>query len=62
MLYMTQLGHRLMTTINCSPSTQKFRYVIVHSLDKRAERFCIAEVSVYEGGVYAVVKLLSKRW
>jgi len=59
---MTQLGHRLMTTINCSPSTQKFRYVTAQSLDKRAGKLCIAEVAVYEGGVYAVVKLLSKKW
>jgi len=40
-------------TINCSPSTQQFRYVIVQSLDVWAERLCIAEVAVYEGGLYA---------
>ena len=51
-----------MTTINCSPSTQKFRYVIAQSLDKRGEKLCIAEVAVFEWGVYAVVKLLNKRW
>jgi len=43
---------RAVLTINCSPSTQQFRYVIVQSLDSRAERLCIAEVAVY-GGVYA---------
>jgi len=40
-------------TINCSPSTQQFQYVIVQSLDTRAEKLCIAEVAVYEGGLYA---------
>ena len=40
-------------TINCSLSTQQFRYVIVQSLDNRAEKLCIAEVAVYEGGLYA---------
>ena len=50
-------NHRMATsavlTINCSPSTQQFRYVIVQSLDVWAERLCIAEVAVYEGGLYA---------
>jgi len=40
-------------TINCSPSTQKFRYVIVQSLDRWAEKLCIAEVAVYKGSMYA---------
>ena len=40
-------------TIDCSPSTQQFRYVIVQSLHNEAERLCIAEVAVYEGGLYA---------
>ena len=44
---------RAVLTINCSPSTQQFRYVIVQSLDNGAERLCIAEVAVYEGGLYA---------
>jgi len=37
-------------TINCAPSTEKFRYVIVQSLDTKAEKLCIAEVAVYPGG------------
>jgi len=49
--------HRVATgavlTINCSPSTQQFRYVIVQSLDSGAGRLCIAEVAVYKGGLYA---------
>jgi len=40
-------------TINCSPFTQQFRYVIVQSLDGGAEKLCIAEVAVYKGGMYA---------
>jgi len=40
-------------TINCSPSTQQFRYVIVQNLDSETEKLCIAEVAVYEGGLYA---------
>ena len=39
----------LVITIDCSPSTQRFRYVIVQSLDRAAERLCIAEVAVNEG-------------
>jgi len=39
--------------INCSPSTQQFRYVIVQNLDNDAGKLCIAEVAVYEGGLYA---------
>jgi len=50
-------SHRMATsavfTINCSPSTQQFRYVIVQSLDSGAERLCMAEVAVYKGGLYA---------
>ena len=42
-----------MITINCSPSTQQFRYVIVQILGRGAKRLCIAEVAVYEGGLYA---------
>jgi len=38
---------------NCSPSTQQFRYVIVQILGRGAKRLCIAEVAVYEGGLYA---------
>jgi len=50
-------NHRVATsamfTINCSPSTQQFQYIIVQNLDRAARRLCIAEVAVYEGGVYA---------
>jgi len=44
----------LVINIDCSPSIQRFRYVIVQSLDSGAEILCIAEVAVYEGQ-YAVM-------
>ena len=39
----------LVVSIDCSPATQRFRYVIVQSLDNTVESLCIAEVAVYEG-------------
>jgi len=48
-----KVATRAVLTINCSPSTQQFQYVIVQSLDRGAEKLCIAEVAVYEGGLYA---------
>jgi len=38
--------------VDCISSTQQHRYVIVQSLDTAAEKLCIAEVCVYEGGQY----------
>jgi len=40
-------------TVNCSPSTENFRYVIVQSLTHHAHRLCIAEVTVYGTSKYA---------
>ena len=40
----------LAITLECPPSTEKYRYVIIQSVDTSAEQLCIAEVCVYEGG------------
>jgi len=40
----------LVVPVNCAPSAQTFRYVIVQSLDTKSERLCIAEVAVFEAG------------
>ena len=45
-------------TIDCAYSTQKFRYVIVHSLVRAATRLCIAEVDVNSTSQYAVTFVL----
>ena len=44
----------LVITIECASSTQQYRYVIVQSLDTSAEELCIAELAVYEAGIYAI--------
>jgi len=43
-------------TIDCTSSTLQHRYVIVQSLDTLAEKLCIAEVCVYEGGQYVLMQ------
>jgi len=43
----------LVISVDCAPSTEKFRYVIVQSLDTEAEKLCLAEVAVYIGGTCA---------
>ena len=48
----------LVITIDCTSYAQRFRYVIVQSLDGFAERLCIAEVAVYEEGLYAVTSAI----
>jgi len=45
----------LSITVDCAPTSEQYRYVIVQSLDTNAEKLCIAEVGVYEGGQYAVM-------
>jgi len=45
-------------TVECETSTEKYQYVIVQSIDTVAEKLCIAEVGVYEGGQYAVTFVL----
>jgi len=43
----------MVITVECTPSTDTFRYVIVQSLDAGTdERLCIAEVAVYVTGLY----------
>jgi len=41
--------------VDCISSTQQHRYVIVQSLDTAAEKLCIAEVSIYQGGQYELM-------
>lgn len=41
-------------TVNCEATTEQYQYIIVQSLDTRAEELCIAEVCAYEGGMYAI--------
>jgi len=41
-------------TVNCAPSSQQFRYVIVRSSDDTGERLCMAEVAVYNTSQYAI--------
>ena len=36
--------------IGCASSTEQYRYIIVQSVDTRAEKLCIAEVCVYAEG------------
>jgi len=40
----------LVVTVECPPSDQQFRYIIVQSLDTEAEKLCLAEVGVFEAG------------
>jgi len=44
----------LVVTVDCTSSTQQYRYVIVQSLDTSPEELCIAEVVVIEGGMYTI--------
>ena len=37
-------------TVNCAASTAKYRYVIIQSLDTRAEKMCIAEACIKRRG------------
>ena len=38
--------------VRCAATTNQYRYVLIQSLDTRAEKLCIAEVCVYEGSEY----------
>jgi len=40
----------LVINVDCATSTDKHRYVIVQSLDTKAEQLCIADICVYQGG------------
>jgi len=33
-------------TVTCTASTDKYRYVVIQSLDTRAEKMCIAEACI----------------
>jgi len=49
----------MVITVECTPSTDTFRYVIVQSLDAGTdERLCIAEVAVYVTGLYPTWSLV----
>jgi len=49
----------MVITVECTPSTDTFRYVIVQSLDAGTdERLCIAEVAVYVTGLYPTRSLV----
>ena len=49
----------MVITVECTPSTDTFRYVIVQSLDAGTdERLCIAEVAVYVTGLYPTSSLV----
>ena len=39
--------------VKCAPSSEKFRFVIVHGSDKDAAAICLAEVAVYDRGNYS---------
>ena len=45
-------------TVNCAATTDQYRYVIIQSADFSAEKLCIAEACVKEGGQYAITFVL----
>ena len=49
-------------TIDCAYSTQKFRYVIVESLQREAIRLCLAEVDVNSTSQYAITFVLVQQY
>ena len=45
-------------TIECPATTAQYQYVVVQSTDSAAEKLCIAEICVYEGGQPSVLSRL----
>ena len=43
--------------VKCASSTEMYQYIIIQSVDTSAEKLCLAEVCVNEGGQCAVTSV-----